>query len=159
MPTVQVDARNLQRALQDHFATRRASLMKATEEVAHRGVAHAVGLTNADGLVYLGAYKRGFKVVPPVGDRGAVLRNDTPYAAVTEWGRRPMRPGPPVAPIREWVRLKLGLSGDELERATFLIRRHIHIHGSRPHLIMHRTYLQMKGWFKAEAERRLRAGI
>lgn len=35
------------------------------------------------------------------------LRNDTPYAGVIEHGRRPNRPGPPLAPIVDWVRRKM----------------------------------------------------
>lgn len=172
MPVVHVDARNLGRVLQKHFRDRQAMLAAATYEVAHRGAAEAVRITNAEGLVYLGTYKRGFRVIDPGGRvtlggrrdmrfnvrKGATLRNDTPYAGVIELGRRPNRPGPPVAPIREWVRRKLGLTGRELESATFAIRLAIHRHGSRPRFVMRRVYEKMKVWFRAEAERRLRAG-
>lgn len=173
MPTIVVSAAGFTRAMEEHFAKRQASLIQATYEVAYRGLADAVATTNAEGLVDLGAYKHGFRVVQQstrITNSGfrdrrfkvrqpAELRNDTPYAPTIEWGRRPNRPGPPLAPIRAWVERKLGLIGDEADRAAFAIRRHLHLHGSPPRLIMYRTFQKMGPWMKAEAERRLAAGI
>lgn len=157
MPTVYVNARDLPAVLRKHFENRAASLIAATNEVAMRGMADAVATTNTENLVDLGTYKRGFRVVMASG--GAQLRNDTPYAAVIEYGRRPNRPGPPLDPIRRWVERKLGLTGPEADRAAFAIRRAIHQRGLRPRWVMKRTYERMKLWFKAEAERRLHLGI
>lgn len=157
MPSVKVDAKNLGNVLKKHFADKQELLKKASLAVAYQGQAYAVTLTNQEGLVYLGVYKRGWMVRPRPG-KGAELRNDTPYGPVIEYGRRPNRPGPPIDPIREWVRIKLGLSGDELERAAWAIRNAIHRRGTRPKFVMRRTYERMKLWFRAEAERRLRAG-
>ncbi|MEY2668555.1 MAG: hypothetical protein RJA59_1193, partial [Pseudomonadota bacterium] len=109
---------------------------------------------DAEGLVDLGGYKRGFRVAET--RTGPELRNDTPYAAVLEHGRRPMRPGPPVAPIREWAARKLGLSGPELDRVAWAVRNAIHKRGTRPYKVMFRTQLQMRGWFRAAVEARLR---
>lgn len=59
-----------------------------------------------------------------------------PYALIQDVGRRPGRM-PPEAPIRRWVQLKADRTGSplterELRSATFLIRRHIGRHGTRP---------------------------
>lgn len=160
MPVVYVDKKDLAAVLQKHFKNRQDSLIAATNEVTMRGVADAVATTNTENLVDLGTYKRGFRVVMASGPaRGAQLRNDTPYAAVIEYGRRPNRPGPPLAPIRAWVERKLGLTGAEADRAAYLIRWAIHHRGTRPRWVMKRTYERMKLWFKAEAERRLKLGI
>lgn len=156
MPVVAVNARNLPQVLRQHFVDRVESLRRASVEVAHRGQAEAVAIANREGLVHLGAYKRGFRVVPR--PSGAELRNDAPHAMTIEWGRRPRRPGPPIEPIREWVRLKLGKSGRELEAAAWAIRHHIHEKGSPPKFIMKRVYQQMRGWYRDEVERRLRTG-
>lgn len=153
MPTVTVGINNLPNALRAHFRQRQADLRAVALETCHRGLAHAVRLTDAEGLVDEGGYKAGFRVVP--GLKGPELRNECPYAAVIEYGRRRMRPGPPVAPIREWVRRKLGLTGRELESATFLIRRAIHVRGTPPKYIMWRTHQAMKPWFREAAQRRL----
>jgi hypothetical protein len=164
MATIEVTAKSFEAAIRKHLERDRERMIAATYEVAHRGQAYAVQITNEAGLVYLGEYKRKFSVIAGAArvggaakERGpAMLVNATRYAGVIEWGRRPDRPGPPVEPIRQWVATKLGLSGDELERATFLIRRHIHRHGSKPHRIMFRTYQQMRIWFKHEVERQLK---
>lgn len=60
-----------------------------------------------------------------------------PYALVQDVGRRPGKM-PPEAPIRRWVQLKASRGGAsmserELRSATYLIRRHIGRHGTRPH--------------------------
>lgn len=151
MPEVVLTINNLPNALRQHFKRRIRDLEAAALEVAHRGVAEGVRLTNDDGLVHTGAFKRGWVV-----GSGPSVRNDVPYAAVIEHGRRPRRPGPPIAPIREWVRLKLGKTGDELERTAWAIRNSIHKKGTRPRKLMFRVYTKMRPWFKAEVERRLR---
>ena len=51
------------------------------------------------------------------------------YALVMELGRRPNKPGPPLAPIRRWVERQLGKSGKEAKQIAFLVRRKIHRKG------------------------------
>lgn len=154
MPAVYVDRRNLGAALRAKLRERQRDVEAAALETCHRGVAEAVRLTNADGLVDLGAYKAGFKVSKRT--TGPQLLNDTPYAAVIEHGRRPMRPGPPIGPIRAWARRKLSLSGPDLERAAWAIQRAIHRRGTPPHKIMFRTQLLMRAFFRLAVEKRLR---
>jgi hypothetical protein len=156
MPRVIVTSRSLPAALRKHFRQRQNELKAAAMDTAHRGVAEAVRLTNAAGLVDSGAYKRGFRVRRS--RAGPEVRNDNPYAAVIEHGRRPMRPGPPYAPILAWVQSKLGMRGKAAERAAWAIRAAIHRRGTPPKHIMRRTYNRMRQWFRADVERRLRTG-
>lgn len=77
----------------------------AARNVAAAGVGIAVQITQNDGVVdrgqYVGAWRsRGIR-------GGAELRNDSPHAAVIEYGRRPGAPGPPIGPILAWVRRKI----------------------------------------------------
>ncbi len=156
MPTIHLDAKDLPDALRRHLEADRAQMVAATFDVCHRGQAFAVALTNGKKLVDRGLYKMGFRVAPIPGTvvTGS-LRNDTPYANVIEWGRRPKRPGPPYAPILGWVMRKLGLKDEEAKRAAFAIRRAIHNRGLKPHHIMRQTKAQMEIWFRADVERRL----
>ena len=52
------------------------------------------------------------------------------YGRVVEMGRRAGSGKPRVKPLREWVAYRLGLSGDELERATYAIRNKIAVEGT-----------------------------
>jgi len=61
--------------------------------------------------------------------RGIVATSHS-YGLVVERGRRAGMGKPPTSPIREWVAYKLGLSGDELERVTHMIRNKIATHGT-----------------------------
>ena len=160
MPTIELTPQQLSAALRAHLEADLRRLTPISFDVCHRGLAHAVGLTNAKKLVDRGMYKMGFRVapVPPPAPGAPVtgsLRNDTPYANVIEWGRRPMRPGPPLEPILGWVRRKLGLDGPEADRAAFAIRRAIHRRGLPPHHIMRQTRDLMTQWFRLEVERSL----
>jgi hypothetical protein len=69
------------------------------------GEAAAVKRTNAVDAVDQGQFKLSWNhgAIP----LGAEVRNDAPYAGVIERGRRPGRPGPPLAPILAWVNRKL----------------------------------------------------
>lgn len=92
---------------------------------------------------------------------GAELRNDAPYAAVIERGRRPGRPGPPLEPILLWVNRKLVKNGavdpEAAHGVALAIRNAIHIRGTKPRWILRDTMRRMKPRFKREALRRLRA--
>ena len=74
-----------------------------------------------------------------LGVRVTVSKVTEVYGAVMELGRKPGAPGPPLAPIKEWVRRKLGLQGKELDSAAFLIRRKIHVKGIEPRHFFKRT--------------------
>ena len=82
-------------------------------ETAQRGLAKAIAETDRQGLVDRGTFKLSWKAERVPG--GAELRNDAPYAAVIEYGRRPGRPGPPLAPILAWVHRKLVANGQVQE--------------------------------------------
>ena len=51
------------------------------------------------------------------------------YAVVQELGRRPRKPGPPLAPILRWVQRKFKLRGREAQQRAFLVRRKLHQKG------------------------------
>lgn len=91
--------------LEEHLRWDTAELRLVALEVAQRGISRAVRSTNAVGAVDRGAFKAAWRAV--AGTEGAELVNDTPYAGVIEYGRRPNRPGPPLQPIIEWVHRKL----------------------------------------------------
>lgn len=79
--------------------------------------------------------------------------NPLPYIATLEFGRRPGQPGPPLAPIRRWVELKVrrgamtvkgvaprskgkphSLNARErasIGRVAWLVRRKIHLRGTK----------------------------
>lgn len=63
------------------------------------------------------------------------LQSSLQYALYVETGTRPRREigakAPPAGPITLWARRKLQLSGDELERAVFLIQRKIYNRGTK----------------------------
>lgn len=156
MPSVVVTPEQWASAIEAHLMRDLKMLPPVTMEVCHRGQAHVVGLTNQKRLVDRGRYKAGFRVAPMPGNPiTSQLRNDTPYANVIEWGRRPMRPGPPLEPILGWVRRKLGLKGNEAKSAAWAIREAIHRRGLRPHHLMRQTRDLMRTWFQQEVERRL----
>jgi len=58
-----------------------------------------------------------------------VVGTSKAYAPYVELGTRPH--WPPVAPIRYWVQRKLKLTGADLERVTFLVRRKIALVGTQ----------------------------
>lgn len=134
-------------AIRRKLRDRQRQLEMLSVGTAHRGLAHAVKLTNDEGLVDLGTYKRGFQV-RHVRGVGGELVNTAPYAGIIEHGRRPGAPGPPLEPIYQWVRRKLGIDD---RNVAWVIRNAIHRRGLRPRFIMRRTFRQMQGWFREEA--------
>lgn len=78
---------------------------KSALDAVTRGEAHAVRRTTEVGAVDQGQFRQAWTT--RARSDGAELRNDAPYAAVIERGRRPGRPGPPLAPIFAWVNRKL----------------------------------------------------
>ena len=100
------------------------------------GVVQAIETTTPHRPFYEGHLRNGihFDALPGnvLGARITVSAIAKPYAPTMELGRRPGKPGPPLAPIKAWAMRKLGLSGKELDRAAFLIRRKIHVKGTAP---------------------------
>lgn len=138
---------------------------QVTLEVAHHAEARAVRGTNDKGAVHLGAFKLGWHVMSTA--EGAALVNDVPYAGVIELGRRPGRPGPPFAPILEWVRRKLVPNGKIVPRegetmeeaarsAAFAIRKTIHEKGTKPRYILRDVNDELPGMVAAALRRTFR---
>ena len=105
MPWIDIKAADFGRAIEEQLREDTGLARRVALEVALRGVSRAVTLTNKAGKVDRGQFKRSWKAIPT--PDGAELLNDAPYAGVIEHGRRPGRPGPPLAPIYEWVQRKL----------------------------------------------------
>ncbi len=136
------------------------AITAAALDAVARGEAEAVRLTAAAGLVDQGAYKLGWKHSKT--STGAELRNDAPHAATIEFGRRPGRPGPPLAPILEWVQRKLVANGEvdasEAEGVAWAIRNAIHRRGTPPRFILRFVYLRIRRvFFPAAIKRQLAA--
>ena len=74
------------------------------------------------GGVYTGAFARSWHAEDT--ETGAALVNDAGHAESVEYGRDPGS-FPPLNELREWVQRKLGKSGAELDRVTYLIGRAI----------------------------------
>lgn len=152
MPTHRVDLDKLGPALRRKIRERQREAEMVALQVAHRGVAECVRLTDEAGLVDAGGYKRAWRARKR--PKGAEIRNGSPYAAVIEHGRRPMRPGPPYAPILQWVRRKLGLQGKEAEKVAWAVRTAIHRRGSPPKKVLARATKQVRVWLRDEMRRR-----
>lgn len=155
MTTREVTADQLRHILRSKLEGAYDQVELAAVEAVTWGEARAVALTNEHGLVDLGQYKRGWLSGPIPG--GGELVNGTPHAPVIEYGRRPGRPGPPFAPIFEWVLRKLDVTDEDDARAiAWAIRNKIHLNGSAPHGILAQTYDEMRGVFRKEAQRRMK---
>jgi hypothetical protein len=135
----------------------RAVVDAAVETVAY-GEAKAVALTNKEDLVDQGIYKNSWQHRRR--HDGGELRNDTPYAAVIEWGRRPKRPGPPFDPIFEWVQRKLVGRGEvapeDAVATASMIAASIHHKGTKPRFVLRDTVRIMRKRFPKEIRRQIR---
>jgi hypothetical protein len=151
-------AKDFPRMLRQRLEADTKLLEAAALETANRGVHEAVRLTDSLDLVDQAQYKNSWKAAPIA--KGATLANDAPHAATIEYGRRPNRPGPPLAPIREWVRRKLVGNGEvaeeDAEHVAFLIRLSIHRKGSPPHFVLRSVVKQLGPWFREAAVQALR---
>ncbi len=131
---------------------------RAAFETLKRAEFAATEETLAQGAFDLGHYNQGWAVVVIQG--GFQLHNAAPHAAIIEFGRRPGRPGPPLAPIREWVQRQLVGNGviaaKEADSVAFLIRRKIHRDGTAPRPIFRTVVEHLPEWFAAELRRRLK---
>ena len=105
MAWVEIDARDFERAIQEQLQADSDLARRAAYDASLRGVSRAVKQTKQAGKVDRGQFMAAWKALQT--EDGAELVNDAPYAAVIEHGRRPGKPGPPLAPIYEWVQRKL----------------------------------------------------
>lgn len=117
-------------------------------EVANRTLAE-VALKSTTVASDTGEYARGWEAQPTDdGWDGWDVFNTVPYSGVIELGRRPMRPGPPLAPILEYVRRKdLGGSDEANERIARALREKIHRNGTPPkHILGDTVEAQWDRW-------------
>jgi hypothetical protein len=157
MGEVHIKAKDLSRMLKRRLHQDQQALERVALEVVIRAETAAVTSTNDKGLVDRFTFKNSWEHRQIKG--GAELGNTAPYADVIEYGRRPNRPGPPLAPILAWVERKLVANGevapDEAKHVAILIRQHIHTHGTKPKGVLRGVFAQMKGWFREAARREL----
>lgn len=104
MPTIETTAEGLPALIAARLAADTERLRRVALEVAQQSLADVVRETNAAKAVDRGFFKLSWRARPY--KNGAIVENTAPYAAVLEYGRRPGRPGPPLAPIYEWVQRK-----------------------------------------------------
>lgn len=109
MPTYRVTPDELPLLFRERLEARRQRVITAIQEtVLTEGPRIAVAKTQALGRyapINLHHYLDGWQAKKL--DNGAVLFNDTPYAAVIERGRRPGSRMPPKKAIAEWLEQKL----------------------------------------------------
>lgn len=152
MPAVVIRADQLEEFVRAKLEEKRQICRDVAYELILEAEARAVAETNRKGLVDQDQFKHSWDHRRL--DNGAELGNDAPYADVLEYGRRPNRPGPPLAPIQEWVERKLVPNGivdaEEAGEAARAIRWAIHkrgmegrkiLQGLRPWML--REYTQM----------------
>ena len=107
MPSITITGSQFEAAIRRQLEIDTEVVRKAALEATKWGERRAVRITNEVGAVDQGAFKLGWTTAVGISDKAAELRNDTPYAGIIERGRRPGRPGPPLAPIFAWVSRKL----------------------------------------------------
>jgi hypothetical protein len=100
VPEAQLDA---MRAFLESGTVERAA-KAGLLSAAFRGRVRAVWYTGRRHKVDTGRFRNAWKASPL--KNGAMLSNDTPYAAVIEAGRRPGARMPPLGPIEAWARRK-----------------------------------------------------
>lgn len=160
MATRRVTAKQWPGVLKRRLMADTRLLKRAALGAVKRGEAEAVALTKSGELVDRGTFLRGWTSGST--DDGAYLRNDTPYASVIEYGRRPGAPGPPLQPILEWVYRKLVGNGSveeaDAEEVARAIQISIHRKGTPPVFILRDVSSRMKGYLRDEALRLLKRG-
>jgi len=89
-----------------------------------------------------------------LGDRViGVVGTSLQHAIPVELGTKPHFP--PVAPIKDWVKSKLGKSEQEAEGIAFAVARKISIKGTKPKLFVKKTFDQNKNQAQAIFSRAL----
>lgn len=132
------------------------NIQRAALTTAMRVQAEAIAITNREGLVDQGIYKRAFRVVRTF--KGAELRNDAPHAATIEYGRRPGATPPPLGPILGWVRRKLNVKPGEAFGVALAIQKSIGRRGLPPHGIFRRARRRAALWYAEAAADAWRRG-
>jgi hypothetical protein len=159
MATLTITAKEFPAVLRQRLEHDTALLRAAALDTAARVEAEAVSLTEVADKVDQGHYKNAWthRALP----NGAEVSNDSPHAAVIEHGRRPGRPGPPYAPILEWVERKLVGNGEvapeDAKGVAYAIRQKIHDEGSEPHKILKRAMTNASRWWREAAVRLVRS--
>lgn len=161
MPAKRIKAEDFPRVLQAHLKRDFETAKAVALDTALWGEREATRLTNDRHLIYLHHFKLAWTGGSKREPFGASLRNNVPYAAVIEHGRRPKRPGPPLEPIREWVRVKLVGNGKvdpkDLDRVAFLVRQAIHHRGTPPRHVLRDTVRGMKIKLRKDIVAKLRS--
>lgn len=68
------------------------------------------------------------------------------YGKVIEYGRRPGKAMPPVAPIALWARRKLGVSEEESRGVGFVIARKIAVEGFEGAHMFEKAWKEVEPW-------------
>ena len=159
MPTVEISAKDLGKALLREGQRVPGAVQKASIAAARRFQALLVRLTDDAGVTDTGALKNSWRAERT--EDGATVFSDCPYAGIIELGARPH----PVsiegqAAIKGWAMRKLRLSEKEAERVAFLICRKIREHGQEGHHIVQNALPMAIAYFGQELRRVLdqRAG-
>lgn len=120
-------------------------------ETVQWGEQKAVELTNKYNKVDEQGFKQGWKAKKT--QKGAELRNNSKYAAVIEYGRKPGRTAPPVKDIADWMKNK-GIPGSPV-----LMAQAIGKHGSPPNgkpvRILHETTKMIENKLPADIRKNL----
>ena len=148
-----IRARDFGRIVRRRLRRDQRQIEAAAVESCAQAVGELVAATDRAGLVDQGEYRGGWGHHRIPG--GAEVGNDAPHADAIEHGRRPGRPGPPLAPIRRWVERKIQPPPEQLDRIAWAIRDKIHREGSPPRLILTSYRPRLLRLFKANVRRRL----
>lgn len=111
------------------------ALKARVREAARSALVPAAGVVQSAVLDFTPRWKGGLQsrilIKPEDGGDTQTVYTEGVVAQVMEVGAQGWTRFPPERPIKEWVEGKLGLSGKEASRATFLIRRKIFREGIR----------------------------
>lgn len=149
MAVYEVSEKDLARKFREIEQRRPAVLVTAIRRAAAAG---AEALASVAPVGVTGQFKARWRFVEQ--PAGAYIVNDSPYAGILELGARPHRP--PVGPLIEWFRLKLGLSAAEAARAGYALAAKIAREGQRPTYFVRKRLPVLRRILGAEIERALK---
>jgi len=149
-----IRASDFGRLVREKLRRDQKELRRAAIDACSQAVPELVAATDRAGLSDTDTFRNGWSVQPLSG--GAEIGNDAPHADAIEYGRRPGRPGPPIAPIRGWVARKIAPPPEQLDRVAWAVRDKIHRDGSPPKLILTSYRPRLREVFFAIVRRRLR---
>ena len=86
---------------------------------------------------------------------GAEVRNDAPYAAIIEGGRRAGAAMPPRHVMVAWAQRRLGLSVKEAKRIAFVLARAIARRGLKPRKILENAIPEISAAAREEMNREI----